>query len=148
LRGIADEFAEALHVAEVPLADIRQGPQSCPTARKSDQGGPREGGKMHLSSFDSGYIERLPSSPTGWVKADLDLTPRFKEASMDWDRVQGSWKQLEGKIKAKWGKLTADDLTAINGRREQLEGKLQQRYGLAKDQVRKEIDDWFTSQGF
>jgi uncharacterized protein YjbJ (UPF0337 family) len=67
---------------------------------------------------------------------------------MDWDRVQGSWKQLEGKIKAKWGKLTADDLTAINGRREQLEGKLQQRYGLAKDQVRKEIDDWFTSQGF
>jgi uncharacterized protein YjbJ (UPF0337 family) len=66
---------------------------------------------------------------------------------MDWDRVQGSWKQLEGKIKAKWGKLTADDLTAINGRREQLEGKLQQRYGLAKDQARKEIDDWFTSQG-
>jgi uncharacterized protein YjbJ (UPF0337 family) len=47
-----------------------------------------------------------------------------------------------------WGKLTADDLTAINGRREELEGKLQQRYGLAKDQARKEIDDWFTSQGF
>jgi uncharacterized protein YjbJ (UPF0337 family) len=45
-------------------------------------------------------------------------------------------------------KLTADDLTAINGRREQLEGKLQERYGLAKDQARKEIDDWFTSQGF
>jgi uncharacterized protein YjbJ (UPF0337 family) len=48
----------------------------------------------------------------------------------------------------KWGKLTADDLTAINGRREQLEGKLQQLYGLQKDQVRKEVDDWFTSQGF
>jgi len=64
------------------------------------------------------------------------------------NRVQGSWKQLEGKVKAKWGKLTADDLTAINGRREQLEGKLQERYGLAKDQARKEIDDWFTSQGF
>ena len=41
---------------------------------------------------------------------------------MDWNRVQGSWKQLEGKVKAKWGKLTADDLTAINGRREELEG--------------------------
>ena len=38
---------------------------------------------------------------------------------MDWNRVQGSWKQLEGKVKAKWGKLTADDLTAINGRREE-----------------------------
>ena len=46
---------------------------------------------------------------------------------MDWNRVQGSWKQLEGKVKAKWGKLTADDLTAINGRREELEGKIQQR---------------------
>lgn len=46
------------------------------------------------------------------------------------------------------GQLTADDLRAINGRREELEGKIQQRYGLAKDQARKEIDDWFTSQGF
>jgi uncharacterized protein YjbJ (UPF0337 family) len=67
---------------------------------------------------------------------------------MDGDRVQGSWKQLEGKVKAKWGKLTDNDLTAINGRREELEGKLQQLYGLQKDQVRKEVDAWFTSQGF
>jgi len=54
-----------------------------------------------------------------------------------------------GKLEAaRRKKLTADDLTAINGRREELEGKIQQRYGLAKDQARKEIDDWFTSQGF
>jgi uncharacterized protein YjbJ (UPF0337 family) len=72
----------------------------------------------------------------------------YMEMVMDWNRVQGSWKQLEGKVKAKWGKLTDDDLTAINGRREELEGKIQQRYGLAKDQARKEIDDWFASQGF
>ena len=44
---------------------------------------------------------------------------------MDWDRVQGSWKQLTGRVKEKWGKLTDDDLTAINGRRDQLEGKIQ-----------------------
>ena len=67
---------------------------------------------------------------------------------MDWNRVQGSWKQLEGKVKVKWGKLTDDDLTTIKGSREMLEGKIQQRYGLAKDQARKEIEDWFTSQGF
>jgi uncharacterized protein YjbJ (UPF0337 family) len=67
---------------------------------------------------------------------------------MDWDRVQGSWKQLTGRVKEKWGKLTDDDLTAINGRREELEGKIQQRYGLAKDQVRQQVDDWFASQGF
>ena len=62
---------------------------------------------------------------------------------MDWDRVQGSWKQLTGKLKEKWGKLTDDDLTAINGRRDQ-QGKIQERYGIAKDQVRKDVDDWLT----
>ena len=64
---------------------------------------------------------------------------------MDWNRVEGNWKQIEGKIKAKWGKLTDDDLTAIKGRREQLEGKIQERYGLTKDQARREIEDWYHS---
>ena len=59
---------------------------------------------------------------------------------MDWDRVQGSWKQLTGRVKEKWGKLTDDDLTAINGRRDQLEGKIQS----AKDQVRRDVDDWLS----
>jgi uncharacterized protein YjbJ (UPF0337 family) len=61
---------------------------------------------------------------------------------MDWDRISGNWKQFGGKIKEKWGQLTDDDLTAINGRRDQLEGKLQERYGWAKDQVRRDLDDW------
>ena len=43
---------------------------------------------------------------------------------MNWDRVEGNWKQIKGNVKTKWGKLTDDDLTAINGKREQLEGKL------------------------
>jgi uncharacterized protein YjbJ (UPF0337 family) len=64
---------------------------------------------------------------------------------MDWNRVEGNWKQVKGKVKEQWGKLTDDDLTAINGRRDQLEGKIQERYGYAKDQVRKEIDDWYRS---
>ena len=63
---------------------------------------------------------------------------------MDWDRVQGSWKQFTGKVKEKWGKLTDDDLTAINGRRDQLEGKIQERYGIAKDQVRNDVDTWLN----
>ena len=69
---------------------------------------------------------------------------------MSWtgDRVQGNWKQVEGKVKAKWGKLTDDDLTAINGRREELEGKIQERYGIARDQARKDVDAWFTAQNF
>ena len=64
---------------------------------------------------------------------------------MDWNRVEGDWKQMKGKVKEKWGYLTDDDLTVINGRREQLEGKLQERYGVAKDQARKDVDEWFKT---
>ena len=51
-------------------------------------------------------------------------------------------------MKGKWGKLTDDDLTVINGRRDQLEGKIQERYGLAKDQVKKDVDDWYGTQSW
>jgi uncharacterized protein YjbJ (UPF0337 family) len=67
---------------------------------------------------------------------------------MDWNRVEGNWKQVKGQVKGKWGKLTDDDLTAINGRRDQLEGKIQERYGVAKNQARKEIDDWYGPQAW
>ena len=67
---------------------------------------------------------------------------------MDWNLVEGNWKQVAGKVKEKWGKLTDDDLTTINGRRDQLEGKIQERYGLAKDQVKKDIDDWYGKQSW
>jgi len=55
-------------------------------------------------------------------------------------------RQFTGEISREWGKLTEDDLTAINGRRDQLEGKIQERYGYAKDQARKEVDDWYSGQ--
>jgi uncharacterized protein YjbJ (UPF0337 family) len=59
------------------------------------------------------------------------LPPKFiMEIVMDWNRVEGNWKQVKGKVKEKWGKLTDDDLTAINGRRDQLEGKIQERSPL------------------
>jgi uncharacterized protein YjbJ (UPF0337 family) len=68
-----------------------------------------------------------------------------EEMTMDWNRVEGNWKQFKGAAKEKWGKLTDDDLNVIEGRREQLEGKLQQRYGFAKDQIHKDVDDWFKA---
>ncbi|MGU3493191.1 CsbD family protein [Xanthobacteraceae bacterium A53D] len=61
---------------------------------------------------------------------------------MNWDRIEGNWKQLTGNAKTQWGKLTDDDLTEIKGRREILEGKIQERYGLAKDEVKKQVDTW------
>ena len=64
---------------------------------------------------------------------------------MDWNRIEGNWKQFSGRVKEKWGNLTDDDLDVINGGREQLEGKIQERYGIAKDQVRLDVDDWLKS---
>ena len=64
---------------------------------------------------------------------------------MNWEFIEGNWKQFAGKVKEKWGKLTDDDLAAINGKREQLEGKIQERYGHAKDVVKKDVDDWHQS---
>ena len=64
---------------------------------------------------------------------------------MDWNCIEGNWKQAAGKIKEKWGKLTDDDLTQISGKREQFEGKIQERYGLAKDKVRSHVDTWLNS---
>ena len=61
---------------------------------------------------------------------------------MNWDTAKGDWKQFSGKIKEKWGQLTDDDLTVINGQREQLEGKIQERYGIAKDEAKKQVEDW------
>jgi uncharacterized protein YjbJ (UPF0337 family) len=69
-----------------------------------------------------------------------------KENGMDWNRVEGNWKETKGKIKEKWGQLTDDDLAQVNGQRDQLEGKIQQRYGVAKDMVRKDVDAWLKSQ--
>ena len=63
---------------------------------------------------------------------------------MAWDRIEGNWKQFMGLAKEKWGQLTDDELAAINGRRDQLEGKIQERYGIAKEQVRKDVDDWLN----
>ena len=65
---------------------------------------------------------------------------------MDWNRVEGNWKQLKGKIKEQWGNLTDDDLDKIAGKREQLEGKIQERYGITKDAARKDVDDWTKRQ--
>jgi uncharacterized protein YjbJ (UPF0337 family) len=61
---------------------------------------------------------------------------------MNWDRVEGEWKQWKGKVQQQWGKLTNDDLDVIEGNRTELVGRLQQRYGYAKDQAEKEIDRW------
>jgi uncharacterized protein YjbJ (UPF0337 family) len=61
---------------------------------------------------------------------------------MNWDRIEGNWKQFSGRVKEKWGQLTDDDIAKVNGQREQLEGVIQERYGYGKDKAREEVDRW------
>jgi uncharacterized protein YjbJ (UPF0337 family) len=61
---------------------------------------------------------------------------------MNQDRIAGQWKQLSGKIKEKWGKLTDDDLRQAEGNSEYLTGKVQERYGIAKDIAQKQVTDF------
>jgi uncharacterized protein YjbJ (UPF0337 family) len=60
---------------------------------------------------------------------------------MNWDRIEGDWKELKGKIKEKWGQLTDDDLEQAGGRRDQLLGILQRRYGYERDRAERELDE-------
>ncbi|ADJ62713.1 MULTISPECIES: CsbD family protein [Herbaspirillum] len=61
---------------------------------------------------------------------------------MNWDIVEGNWKQFKGKAKEQWGKLTDDDLDVIAGKRDQLVGRVQEAYGVSKDEAEKQIRDF------
>ncbi len=63
---------------------------------------------------------------------------------MNWDQVAGDWKQFKGSVKERWGRLTDQDLTAIEGKRDQLIGKLQERYGIAKEEAEAELERFST----
>ena len=65
---------------------------------------------------------------------------------MNWDQVEGNWMQFKGKVRQQWGKLTDDDIARINGKHDELLGILQQRYGYAKEQAQKEVDNWIKLQ--
>ena len=64
---------------------------------------------------------------------------------MDWNRVEGNWKQLKGKVKEQWGKLTDDDLDVIAGKRDQLLGKIQERHGVTLEEAEKQVTAWHQS---
>jgi len=61
---------------------------------------------------------------------------------MNWDQIQGNWKQVVGSAKERWGLLTDDDLDVVAGRRDQLAGKIQERYGGALEDAEKQIAEW------
>ena len=58
---------------------------------------------------------------------------------MNWDQIEGDWKQFKGTVKEKWGKLTDNDLDVINGKKEHLLGKIQEKYGVAKAEAEAQL---------
>jgi uncharacterized protein YjbJ (UPF0337 family) len=63
---------------------------------------------------------------------------------MNWDQVQGNWKEFKGKVQQQWGSLTDDDLDKIDGRQTELSGILQKRYGKSREEADRMIDDWMA----
>ena len=61
---------------------------------------------------------------------------------MNWDQVEGNWKQLKGKAQAKWGDITDDEWDQAEGRRKELVGLVQKKYGKAREEAEREVDDW------
>lgn len=61
---------------------------------------------------------------------------------MNEDKIKGQWKQIRGKVKTRWGRLTDDDLTVADGSTDYLAGKLQERYGIARDEAKKQIREF------
>ena len=59
---------------------------------------------------------------------------------MNWDRIEGHWKQFRGRAKERWGRLTDDELDMIKGRRDELVGKIQEKYGLTRDEVERDVN--------
>jgi uncharacterized protein YjbJ (UPF0337 family) len=61
---------------------------------------------------------------------------------MNWDQIEGKWKQLKGRARKQWGKLTDDELDQIEGDRERLTGAVQERYGIGREEAERQVRDF------
>jgi uncharacterized protein YjbJ (UPF0337 family) len=88
--------------------------------------------------------EQLIPSIFFLLKKWESITWNRETATMNWDQLEGKWKQYKGEVREKWGKLTDDDLHIIAGKRDQLIGRLQERYGIAKEVAAREADEFVS----
>lgn len=61
---------------------------------------------------------------------------------MNWDQVEGNWKQLKGEVQKQWGRLTDDEIDMIEGNQRKLAGKIQERYGVAREEAERQLEEW------
>ncbi|NIY74735.1 CsbD family protein [Thalassospira sp. HF15] len=64
---------------------------------------------------------------------------------MNWDQIEGRWKQLTGDVKKQWGRLTDDDVDAIDGQQDKLVGRIQEAYGIEREEADRQVREWFNS---
>jgi len=98
-----------------------------------------------LPGTTGGAVEREKAGLEGLQPHLLNNHIQLRENVMNKDMIEGNWKQLAGKVKAQWGKLTDDDLDLIEGRAGELAGRIQERYGIARDEAEKQVDEWQNS---
>src|SRR5512138_120889 len=96
-----------------------------------------------------GWNRTLPTARDGFLHLPQNAARREDsflahtgDQDMNWDRIEGQWKQLKGQAQQRWGKLTDDDWDLIQGKREELVGKVQSLYGKKKDDAEREVDAW------
>ena len=65
---------------------------------------------------------------------------------MNWDEIEGKWKQFTGSARERWGKLTDDDMQTLTGKKDHLVGKIQERYGIVKEEAERQTDEWLHAQ--
>lgn len=65
---------------------------------------------------------------------------------MNWDQIEGNWKQFKGEAQRQWGKLTDDELDQVEGDRTKLAGRIQERYGIERDAAERQVDDWLAKR--
>jgi uncharacterized protein YjbJ (UPF0337 family) len=77
---------------------------------------------------------------------NVRAVPNSEEQIMNWDQMEGKWKQMRGVLRKQWGKLTDDDLEFMAGSKDQFVGRLQERYGIKKEEAQKQADEWIQTQ--
>ena len=91
------------------------------------------------------FSARIALRNKGATHALPTHTIQQRESIVNWDRIEGDWKQFKGKVQQQWGKLTNDDIDVIEGNRTELLGRIQKRYGLAKDEAERQVDTWMKT---
>jgi uncharacterized protein YjbJ (UPF0337 family) len=75
-------------------------------------------------------------------ECDRAQTQTSQGGHMNWDQIEGKWKQFSGAAREKWGKLTDSDWQVVAGKKDQLVGRIQQRYGVAREEADRQADEW------